>query len=179
MLLPDIEDAAGLYPHRFFEKVNVLFSAGERERRFFGTVRCLEGISSFLGFDLQPGDTLEDWQSGVGLSYSVSVPAGGTRRIGFTPFPPDASYSVSIHANGGLIPPDRVFAGPYTLAYPGNPAKLGGLRDLLLLTSDEPPQIDPAQDFGAFIWYSPSVTKAQTKIGGLVKDALKAWGYVK
>ncbi|MCZ7582470.1 MAG: sulfatase [Deltaproteobacteria bacterium] len=178
-LAATVENVEHLYPHRFAETVNVMFAAGEHDRHFFGTVRCAESLLSLLGADLEPDDELYPWESRIGLSYSIAVPAGETRRFGFTPWPPDAEFVMTFQDQTGSLPANHVYAGPYTLAYPGNPARLGGKRDVKLLASPSPPPVDAEVDFGAFIWYTPASTKAGTAMGGQVKDALKAWGYVK
>ncbi|MBZ0272444.1 sulfatase-like hydrolase/transferase [bacterium] len=178
-LLPHLTGAGALYPERAEEAVNIAFSAGPADKRFYGTVRCDDGLLSLGSPSIDAQDSVEMWSSGVGFSFAVSVPAGSTKIVSFTPWPPDAPFNLAVYNDGRTLNANRVLAGPYRLAYVGNPGVFGGARDYRLTASDAPPPIDPSSETAIGIWYSPRRTKADTLMTGTVRDALRDWGYVR
>jgi len=165
--------------------VRLLFSAGKKDRSFKGRLDFDGKPDSIRCYDCEKEQIFsapkEEKQSDSGsvVDFEFEIKAGQARRIGFTPWPPDARFTVAIECDGKSLNADRFHAGRYQLPFAGNPASFGGLRDFILISSAKPPKIDPKKEFGVFIRYASAVTKAKIGVGGQVKDALKSWGYVK
>jgi arylsulfatase A-like enzyme len=180
-----IDGANTLYSESAHESVRLLFSAGEKDRIYKGRLDFDGKPDSIRCYDCEkqqifssPMDE-EQSDSGSVVDFELEIKAGQTRRIGFTPWPPDARFTVAIECDGELLNPNHFYAGPYKLPFTGNPAKIGGLNDYVLMSDVAPPDVDPKKEFGVFIRYASAVTKAKIGVGGQVKDALKSWGYVK
>ena len=171
-------DAAfAIYPERTQEAFELVLAAGGQDRRFNVVVKPQRTLASYLGRDFTEGDLIVADTERTFASFEAICSAGQTKRFAFTPFPADDPFVLELYADGQLL--QQLFVGPYALDYGPGPVRFDKPRDLHLMTAETQPAIDPAKDFGAFIWRQKIVKDATTTMGGQVKDALRTWGYVK
>ncbi len=179
-----MEGAGTLYSESAHESVELVLNAGRKAGRFQVRMEFAGKPDSVRCFDCLSQDTIafvtvDQFSDATAAMVDLNIEAGQSRLIGFTPWPPDDSFEIMINCDGRLLDSNRFRAGPFQLPFIGNPAQIGGLNDYMMMKDAKPPELDPETDFGAYIRYIPALTKAQTGMGGQVKDALRSWGYVK
>lgn len=170
-------DAEKLYPQRTSDAFEMQLVAGETDTTYFGVIDTKHWMGSYLGKDFTEGDSIIAGEDGDYIIVEVNVPAGQSKHLGFTPFPPDDPFSISFNAN--QWPLSGAFVGPYSLAYTGWPLQLGKPRDLRLMTTKVAPEVNLDTDNGIFLWRWNTELGATTQMGGKLEEALRNWGYVK
>ncbi len=151
-----------VFPDRAFERFHVNFHAAQKPVRFQGVIRCENGIYTYRRIGAPDEGAFRLTSNRTNLYFDVEVPPGRTRQIGFTPWPADAPLELEFFAGGERLPDSSVRFGPLGLPIYGNPARLGGERDLTVLTAREPPTTPPSID-SVDVWATPVVRQDDSR----------------
>jgi arylsulfatase A-like enzyme len=171
-------EAETLYPARLKETHELVLAAGNADRTFEVFLKADRILGSYLGKGFGPGDKMFADDASTAVAFLAEILAGESKRFSFSPFPPDDPFELEIWVDGKLLAQDRIRIGPNELAFQDNPMRVARAVDNRLMTSNQDPNFE-VEEPTAWLWRWRATKDATTAAGGALKNALKAWGYVK
>jgi len=173
------DDSLSLYADYFYGRHVMHLVTSQAGRNLTGVIRVNGYIDYYVPYMIEAGDDFHLHAERDVLELNL-VSESDLDGIEFTVFPPGAEFSMELLLDGRPLDPNMLYLGPYSLACKDLPFAVGGPVDVRLLRAEQPPFYHPGKETGLFLWTrAQSPGAGQEAMVGQVKNALKAWGYIR